>query len=1054
MTSSASSGGGRGRALAIALLACVFATGAAQAAPAARVNALSKHDQQLLSDAQAVGKSSVTVLIATQPGAATSVVTSVRSLGGTVRYRDDTVGYVRAIVPTSQVTALARATGVQSLSLDEIVPLIEPPAEPAADGVQVAPPDSGTPGQNPYMPTRDVKSPQFVAAHPTWDGRGVVVGILDTGVTLDHPALSTTSTGLPKIRDWVTFTDPFTDDDPTWVDMKDQVTAAGGTLTYRGVQYVAPADGTYRIGVFNERDPRLGGEIGNDVNRDGNPAGSSGLFAVLWNTATNTVWVDANQNLSFADEPGMTDYKVRRDVGWFGTDNPATPVAERIPFVVQTDGASKAVNIGIVSGQHGSHVAGIIAANGLFGGTATGAAPGAQIVSVRVCLFIAGCTSHGMIEGMIYAAKQANVDVINMSIGGLPALNDGNNTRAILYNRLIAQSKVQMFFSAGNDGPGINTVGDPSVASDVVSVGAYVHKDTWLADYGAVAAKDDGLFVFSSRGPGENGSFKPQIVAPGAAVSSTPMWQPGGPVAGTYALPPGYSMLNGTSMAAPQTTGGAALLISAAKQAGVQHQPDQLRQAMLSSARFLPAYGAHEQGNGLLDVVAAWDLLRTNLKTTSIVSTAPVSTIISAFLATPNTGVGVYEREGWHPGDVDARTVTLTRTSGGTKPVKYNLSLVGNDGTFSAPAQVSLPLNQPVQVRIDVRAATPGVHSAILNVDDPATAGIDYQVMNTVVAVADFTAAGNYAITYPGQADRPDSSTFFFRVPADTPAFRADEATTGSGRVRVMRFHPYGIGLDNNTAGYQTGGTQSRVTGSPTAGVWEVTVDASRTSPVTPAQFALTGSILGAIVQPDPDLIASATLGVPVNRSYTITNQYGAFTGNAVGSTLGSAAVARPTIATGVTQDYAVTVEPGSTSLRAVIGNPSDLGADLDLYVYNCTSGTCVLAAQSAGGSAEEAVSIANPGAGEWHVRVVGYAVPSGSTAYDYLDVFVNAGFGSIAVTDAAALRPAGSSWVVPAALTANAAPAKDRVLRGTINVLAGSTLVGSGEVFVQSVAP
>ena len=79
--------------------------------------------------------------------------------------------------------------------------------------------------------------------------------------------------------------------------------------------------------MFNERDPRLGGEVGNDVNRDGNPAGCSGIFAVLWDTATNKVWVDTNQNHSFADEPAMTDYKVNYDVGYFGTDNPATPVA-------------------------------------------------------------------------------------------------------------------------------------------------------------------------------------------------------------------------------------------------------------------------------------------------------------------------------------------------------------------------------------------------------------------------------------------------------------------------------------------------------------------------------------------------------------------------------------------------------------------------------------------------------------------------------------------------------------------------------------------------------
>ena len=75
----------------------------------------------------------------------------------------------------------------------------------------------------------------------------------------------------------------------------------------------------------------------------------------------------------------------------------------------------------------------------------SGAAPGAKLVSVRACLFVAGCTAHALIEGMIYAVKSAHVDVINMSIGGLPALNDGNNARAELYNRLIEQYKVQMF---------------------------------------------------------------------------------------------------------------------------------------------------------------------------------------------------------------------------------------------------------------------------------------------------------------------------------------------------------------------------------------------------------------------------------------------------------------------------------------------------------------------------------------------------------------------------------------------------------------------------------
>jgi hypothetical protein len=150
-----------------------------------------------------------------------------------------------------------------------------------------------------------------------------------------------------------------------------------------------------------------------------------------------------------------------------------------------------------------------------------------------------------------------------------------------------------------------------------------------------------------------------------------------------------------------------------------------------------------------------------------------------------------------------------------------------------------------------------------------------------------------------------------------------------------------------------------------------------------------------------------------------------------------------------------VTVDAGATSLRATIGNPGDPGADLDLFVFNCTSGSCVLAGQAADGDSEESVTISNPAAGAWVVLVDGFRVPAGNTAYDYIDVFSTPAFGSVSVTDANALRPAGSSWTVPGSVVANQAPAAGRVLFGNVQVRTDTNiLVGSGDVIVNSVTP
>lgn len=146
-------------------------------------------------------------------------------------------------------------------------------------------------------------------------------------------------------------------------------------------------------------------------------------------------------------------------------------------------------------------------------------------------MFGPSCTNVALTEGMIDLVVNHGVDIVNMSIGGLPALNDGNNARSELYTRLIDTYGVQLVISAGNSGPGANTIGDPGLADKVISVGASISKDTWAANYGSVVEKKYAMMPFSSRGPREDGGFTPTLTAPGAAINTTQTWLPGSPVA-------------------------------------------------------------------------------------------------------------------------------------------------------------------------------------------------------------------------------------------------------------------------------------------------------------------------------------------------------------------------------------------------------------------------------------------------------------------------------------------------------------------------------------------
>ncbi|WP_155057033.1 S8 family serine peptidase [Streptomyces blattellae] len=1057
-----------------------MAMSADQAAPAADATVKSAHDKlgsddaDLLAEAKADGDKTVTMMVATAPGRTEQVAEQLDSVkGGLVGRTYDKLGYVRATVPTAKAdSAIADATklsSVHGIDLREEIPLDDP--TPSADtakggtatGTYPAP-GKNTPAENPYNPSHETGAVDFVDENPEADGRGVTIGVLDSGVDLAHPALQKTTTGERKITDWVTATDPVVDGDRTWRRMDTSV--SGPTFTYGGTTWTAPA-GSYRISTFLESST-TGGDADGDANRDGDTTDSWG---VLYDAAAGTVRVDLNNNHDFGDDAPMKPYKDGFQIGYFGTDDPATEVAERQPFVVEIrkdvvyNGAgAKAdfVNIGVIESEHGTHVAGITAANGLFGGEMDGAAPGAQIVSSRACTWSGTCTNIALTEGMIDLVTRRGVDIVNMSIGGLPSLNDGNNARAELYTRLIDEYGVQLVISAGNSGPGANTIGDPGLADKVISVGATISRETWAANYGSQVRKSYAMMPFSSRGPREDGGFTPTLSAPGAAINTIQTWLPGTPVAEAgYSLPAGYGMLQGTSMASPQAAGASALLLSAAGQEGIDLTPAKLRTALTSTADHIPGVQAYEEGAGLINVVDAWEAIEDGATAHDYTIKAPVDTAIDFALETPGFGTGLYDREGGlKAGQRKTYDVTVTRTSGANRALPHELSFENNaGGTFRIVGSdvVRLPLNQPVTVKVQAAPKSAGIKSAILEIDDPRTEGVDKQAMSTVVVSAPL----KYSYSASGSVQRNSTTSYFVTVPEGARSLEvAIGGLKGKSQTRFIAIHPYGVPVDNTSTpfcynNYLDGNgckPDVRSYADPQAGVWEIEVESRRTSPLLDNPYTLDVAVYGAAFDPEVVTVPEAEVGTPVEASWTATNNLAALDGTLAGGPLGSSKTARPTIADGVTQTSTVEVPEGATALDVAIGNVSDTAADLDLVVLDADGNEV---GSSADGDSEEAVSVPDPAAGTYTVLVIGYAVPSGSTAYDYQDVFFSTALGSVTVDETPVKLGTGDSATVSASVTAAAAAPEGREFFGQVQLVnARGTVAGVGSVKIEKVTP
>jgi len=234
--------------------------------------------------------------------------------------------------------------------------------------------------------------------------------------------------------------------------------------------------------------------------------------------------------------------------------------------------------------QHGTHVAGIIAAHGALPHGMAGFAPQTTMRAYRV--FPKGrSASNYSIAKAIDAAVADGCDLINMSLGSQGAADPATSS-AIADARAAG---VVVVCASGNDG--VNHVSQPGADPRALAVGCFGRKGTFPAD--SISASDVGhplgapdkkYFVanFSNFG------IEVDLAGPGVGVVST--------------VPTSdWAVMDGTSMACPAVTGMIARVLSA--NAAVRAMPrDQARSDAILQLAFKAAlslgFGPQYEGSG------------------------------------------------------------------------------------------------------------------------------------------------------------------------------------------------------------------------------------------------------------------------------------------------------------------------------------------------------------------------------------------------------------------------------------------------------------------------
>jgi serine protease AprX len=298
------------------------------------------------------------------------------------------------------------------------------------------------------------------------------------------------------------------------------------------------------------------------------------------------------------------DLSIRADKAWaagytgkgVGVAVVDTGIAGNLPDfrVSQSDSSSRVIASAVANPAassagdslgHGTHVAGLIAGNGTdrpasdpLYGKYIGVAPDANLISVKVADEEGAATVLDVIDGLQFVVDHKsdyNIRVVNLSLKSTSP--ESYRTDPLDAAAEAAwNSGIVVVAAAGNTGSNSDAVSyAPANDPYVITVGA-------VDDAGTAGIADDVLMPWSARGTTQDGYSKPDVLAPGAHITST--LAPGSlytQLCPSCVTDGSYFKVGGTSMAAAVVSGAAA----DALQAYPNWTPNQVKAQLVSRTR-------------------------------------------------------------------------------------------------------------------------------------------------------------------------------------------------------------------------------------------------------------------------------------------------------------------------------------------------------------------------------------------------------------------------------------------------------------------------------------